>query len=185
MVTDTGFTALPDDQGGSASYAALIRNPNLAWAAVRMGVHVDFYDATGAFLKGEDVVVTVLPGQTTAIGGQAHGAGSATRMEVVLPDDLTAFLPRPLTSERFEAEVLTTSRAGGQTSTIGRLESKFATEQSFVQLVAVYRDPDGAIIGGAGGGVQTIAAGGSADFEINSTLYPNLSDTEIYWQVTR
>jgi hypothetical protein len=184
-VVESGFTAFPDDQGGSASYGAIIRNPNEAWAAVRMEVHVDFYDTADAFLAGQDVVVTVLPGQTTAIGGQVQGAGDASRMEVVLPDDLTAFQLRTMTSERFEADVVQTSRAGGQTTTIGRLNSLFATAQTFVQLVAVYRDADGAIIGGAGGGVESIAPGGSADFEIGSVLYPDLMDTEVYWQVTR
>jgi hypothetical protein len=184
-LVESGFTAFPDDQGGFASYAALIHNPNSAWAAARMEIHVDFYDAADAFLAGEDVVATVLPGQTTAIGGEAHGAGDAARMEVVLPDDLAAFQPRDLTSERFEAEVVQTSRAGGQTTTIGQLTSLFATEQTFVQLVAVYRNGEGSIIGGAGGGVESIAPGASAAFEVVSALYPELSGTEVYWQVTR
>jgi hypothetical protein len=185
-VVESGFTTIVDDQGGAASYGAILRNPNADWAAVRMEVHVDAFDAGGAFIAGEEVVVTALPGQVTAIGGLSQGAGTAATVEIVPPEDLTAFQPRPATDETFAVEDVRTASGGGQTTTTGRLVSTFATEQTFVQLVAIYRDAAGRIIGGAGGGVQSIPAGGSADFEIvEATPGAEVAATEVYWQVTR
>jgi hypothetical protein len=183
-VVDSGFT--PDDQGGSATYGALLHNPNTSWAAVRMEVHVDFLGRDGSFIAGEEPIVTILPGQTTAIGGHAFGAGEAASMEVVPPDDIVAFGPRPADEGAFTVEDVQTTSRGDLTITTGRLVSTFPTEQTFVQVSAIYRDGAGAIVGGAGGGVQSIPPDRSAAFEIvEATPSVEIASTEIYWQVTR
>jgi hypothetical protein len=181
-----GYTGFPDEAGGFASYGAILRNPNTSWSVQRAEVKIDFLDDSGTFIAGEEVVVTILPGQETAIGGQASGAGAASQMDVQLPDDLTAFMSRAATDEGFDvADVETVTGAGGLLTT-GTLTSRFATPQSFVQVVAIHRDDAGTIVGGAGGGIQEIAPGASAEFEIvDGSPYTDVVKTDIYWQVTR
>jgi hypothetical protein len=171
---------------GSASYGAVLRNPNLTWAAVRMEIHVDFLDAGGAFITGQDVVVTILPGQTTAIGGHVSGAGSATSMEIEPPEDVVAFQPRDPADGTLEATDVQTASDGVQTTTTGWLASTFPTEQTFIQLVAIYRDGTGAIVAGANGGVESVPPESSVTFEIIEATPPaELAATEVYWQMTR
>jgi len=184
-VLDSGFTTTADPEGGSTSYGALLRNPNASWAAVRMEVHVDFLGADGSFVAGEEPVVTILPGQTTAIGGLAAGAEAAASIEVTAPDDIVAFQPRA-DEGTFVVEDIQTTSGDGQTTTTGRLVSRFQTDQSFVEVVAIYRDGAGSIVGGASGGVEGVPAGGSAEFEIvEFTPAVEINTTEVYWQVTR
>jgi hypothetical protein len=183
---ESGFTAFPDDGGGFASYGAVLRNSNTGWSVQRAEVMIDFLDATGAFIAGEEVAITILPGQTTAIAGQSSGAGNAARMEVHPPEDDPAFVPRPSTGEDFGVTGLRTEAVAGQWLTTGELESRFETPQSFVQLVAIYRDAAGHIVGGGGGGVQAIAPGASSAFEIvDSSPYADVSATDVYWQIAR
>ncbi|HET9346048.1 MAG TPA: hypothetical protein VFO05_10110, partial [Candidatus Limnocylindrales bacterium] len=59
-VVGTGLSPVAGDEA-SATYAAVLRNPNLSSAAVRMQILVDFLDPTGAFVAGEEVPVTLLP----------------------------------------------------------------------------------------------------------------------------
>ena len=185
-VVESGFSAAPDDQGGSASYGAVLRNPNATWAAVRMEVHIDFLDAGGGFINGQDVVVTILPGQTTAIGGHASGAGSAASVEIKPLNDAVAFQTRAPADGTIETSDVETVSAGGQTTTTGSLASTFPTEQTFVPLVAIYRDEIGAIVGGASGAVASVPPGGSVPFEIIEATPPaEIAATELYWQASR
>jgi hypothetical protein len=185
-VVETGFTAFPDDSRGVASYGAILRNPNTGWSLQRAEVRIDFLDATGAFITGAEVAVTILPGQTTAIAGQSSGAGDAASMTVQPPEDLTAFVPRPATDDTFEVRDLQTESMAGQWVTTGQLVSGFTNRQSFVQLVAIHRDATGAIVGGGGGGVEALEPAASAAFEIvDASPYAEVSVTEVHWQVTR
>ena len=54
-VVESGFSVFPDDGGGFASYGAILHNPNTGWSLQRAEVHVDFLDASGAFIAGEEV----------------------------------------------------------------------------------------------------------------------------------
>jgi hypothetical protein len=183
-VIESGFTAFSSDGNDFASFAAILENPNDRWAATRMQVTVDFFDSDGAFIAGEEIVVQVVPGQRTAIAGEAFGAGRAERMDVNLPDDTTAFEPGAA-GESFVISGLDTTRADGLNVTSGRLTSRFRTEEMLVQLNAVYRNSRGAIIGGAVGGVDAIGPGETTRFEIiDSAPHRDLSRTEVHWQVS-
>ena len=185
-VVESGFTVFPDDGGGFASYGAILHNPNAGWSLQRAQVHVDFLDANGAFIAGEEVAITILPGQTTAIAGQSSGAAGAATMTVQPPVDLTAFVPRQATDEAFTVTDLRTESIAGQWVTTGQVVSGFTTRQSFVQLVAIHRDAAGAILGGEGGGVEALEPGASAAFEIvDASTYEEVTATEVHWQITR
>ena len=184
-VTESGFTAFSDDGNDFASFASLIDNPNDRWAVFQMEITIDFFDADDTFIAGEELYIQVLPGQQTAIAGEAFGAGRATRMTVNLPDDTSAFEPNRASSALFRVTEAETSRGDGLNVTRGRLTSRASRTESPVQLTAVYRNGRGAIIGGAVGGVDSIAPGATVPFEvIDSAPFPSISDTEVYWQVS-
>jgi hypothetical protein len=184
-VVETGLSPLAGDET-SATYAAIIRNPNSDAAAVRMQILVDFLDPDQGFVTGQDVAVTVLPGQVTAIGGRAQNAGPATTVHIAPPAELIGFEPNSPADGAFAFTGVTTATSGGRTSTTGTIVSGFPTDESAVQLVAVYRDAAGTIIGGATGGVEAVVAGGSTPFElVDVSPSADIAATEVYWQVTR
>jgi hypothetical protein len=182
---ESGFTAFSTDGADLASYGIVLHNPNVAWAAFRMEIRVDFFDAADAFIAGEEVFVQLLPGQTSAIAGEAHGAGTATRMEIGIPDDPTAFAPAEPSSETFGlAEVATTAR-DGLVVTTGRLTSGFGTTERLVQVAAVHRDAGGTILGGATGGIESIEPGATIPFEvIDGAPHAAIAATDVYWQLS-
>jgi hypothetical protein len=184
-VVESGFTAFAEDGNDFASFAAILENPNAAWAALRMHVTVEFFDADDVFVAGQELFVQILPGQRTAIAGEAFGAGQARRMEVILPDDMTAFEPSRSTGDLFDLSAIETSRRDGLNITDGRLTRRATATESAAQLVAVYRNGRGAIMGGAAGGVDSIAPGATLTFAIiDSAPYAVISSTEVYWQMS-
>jgi hypothetical protein len=187
QLTESGFTTFSTDGRDFASFAALLVNPNAAtWKAHRVLLHVDFFTADGALAGSSDAIVTVRPGQTTAIGGETFGAGSASRMNVEIPDVASDFVVDDETVMAFEVLDVTTTRTAGLNVTTGRLVNHSAIRGDSIELTAVYRDRAGTIIGGASGGVESIEPGADASFEIvDSAPYPEIGATEIYWQAPR
>jgi hypothetical protein len=184
-IVESGFTAFSADGNDFASFAAILDNPNDRWAVLRMHIAVEFFDADDTFLAGQELFIQILPGQRTAIAGEVFGAGRASRMAVNVPDDTTAFEASQASAELFRISGIETSRRDGLNVTDGRLTSRASAAESLVQLVAVYRDGRGAIIGGAVGGVDSIGSGATLTFEIiDSAPYPGISGTEVYWQVS-
>ncbi len=184
-VLESGFTAFADDGNDFASFAIVLANPNDSWTASRMEVHVDFFDSADAFVAGEEVFVLLLPGQTSAIAGEAFGAGGATRMEVGLPDDTTAFRPGVAGRDPFEVDDIQTVRRDDLNVTSGRLVSRADRAHRLVQVAAVYRDGAGVIVGGASGGVEAIEPGATVDFEIiDGAPYDDLGSTKVHWQLS-
>jgi hypothetical protein len=182
-VAESGYTAVKDEAFDYATFAAVLANPNTEWAIYRLSLQVNFFDASDAFLGGAEVQVTLLPGQTTAVSGQAYGAGSAVRMVVAPLDDPTPYMPFS-SSGTIEVSDVQTSASEVGVVTTGTLTSSLTSDQTFLQLYSVYRDASGAVIGGATGAVDSIPSGGSAAFEISdSQPPPGLTATEVYWQL--
>ncbi len=182
-ILDQGFSAVANDATDTASWAAVVRNPNLGWAARVAELKIDFYDAGGAFIAGEEPILNLLPGQTGAVAGQAFGAGSTATMQVVVPEEADPFAPSDETGALGTAEVETGTR-NGECVTTGTLSSTFTATQTFIPLAAVYRNAAGAIVAGAGGAVDTVPARGMASFEIaEGAPCDGVVETEVYWQV--
>jgi hypothetical protein len=182
-VAEFGYTAVKDEANDYATFAAVLANPNTEWAIYRLSLQVNFFDAGDAFLGGAEVQITLLPGQTTAVSGQAYGAGSAVRMVVAPLDDPTPYMPFS-SSGTIEVSDVQTSASEVGVLTTGTLTSSLTTDQTFLQLYSVYRDASGAILGGATGAVESIASGANVAFEISDTQPPpGLTATEVYWQL--
>ena len=185
VIVERGFTAFAEDGADFASFGIVLTNPNPDWAVVRSEVFIDFFDADDAFIAGEEVFLTLLPGQTSAIAGEAFGAGRATRMEVGLPDDTTAFEPATDSGRAFDVTDVSTTRSDDLNVTSGTLTSRFGTVQRLVQLAAIYRDAGGGIVGGAVGGVDAIEPGQELEFEIvDAAPHGDLAAAEVFWQLS-
>jgi hypothetical protein len=184
VVDEFGFTAMPGDAGNLASFGAVLTNPNSEWAVYRMLIQINLFDAGDEFVGGAEVNVTVLPGQTTAVSGQAFGAGDAVRMLVAIPEDPTPYVPFTASGTIDVSGVSVGSIEGG-TLTSGDLESSLSSDQNFLQLFAVYRDAGGLVIGGSTGAVEAIASGASVPFEIIDSQAPaEIASADVYWQLS-
>jgi len=182
-VDQTGFTGVVAEGQDYATFAAILNNSNTEWAAYRMLVLVNFLDSGENYFTGTELQVTVLPGQLTAIAGQVFGAGTAFEMEIVPPEDTTSYLPFASSGTIEVSDVESTSSDAGMLTT-GTLASTLTSDQTFLQLFAVYRDAEGDIVGGAPGAVEAIPSGGSVGFEISDTQPPpGVTSTEVYWQL--
>jgi len=182
-VDEFGFTVFPEEAGNYASFGATLTNPNTEWAVYRMLVQVNMFDASGAFLGGPELQVTVMPGQTTAVSGQVYGATTATRMVVGIPDDSTSYVPYSSLGDVVASDVAFTTDES-TTRITGSLTSSLTSDQSALQLFAVYRDAAGAIIGGTVGAVESMPAGGTVPFEITDSPAPaSTASVEIFWQL--
>ena len=150
-----------------------------------MRITIDFLDADGGFLAGQELFVQVLPGQRTAIAGEAFGAGRARSITVNLPEDTTAFEAFADADQSFAVSRIETDREDGLNRTRGQVISRFASTQTSVQLTAVYRNAAGRILGGAVGGLESIAPGARQPFEIiDSAPFRNIAETEVFWQIS-
>ncbi len=103
-------------------------------------------------------------------------------MEVKPPEDTTSYHQVSSSNETIQARDIATQRSNGSYLTTGTVVSTFTTEQSFVEVTAIYRDGRGRIIGGSSGGVQTVPARGTAPFEIvDGSPYRAVAKTDVYW----
>lgn len=184
LVLDSfGYTAVTEDGNDFATWGAVLTNPNTEWSVFRMPVAVSFLGPDSALLNSADLQVTVLPGQTTAIGGQTFGASAATEMVVELADDPTPYRPL-ISSGTIEITDLESEPSEAGLLTTGTLTSSLTTDQTFLQLFAIYSDAEGNIVGGTAGAVEAMASGASVPFEISEAQPPaDMAATDVYWQL--
>jgi hypothetical protein len=96
QIVDSGFTAYDVEYSGKViSYAARVKNPNpSSWVASSVRMEVSFTDDAGKVIYDSDfeVVYTLTPGATSAIGGTAVGGdlrdvvAQPTKMNVKITD---------------------------------------------------------------------------------------------------
>ena len=136
-------------------------------------------------MAGEERSISLLPGQTTAIAGQAFGAGAAERLDIRPPEDTTAYFPAAPPTGTVEIDDITAHQAGSTMTTTATIHNNLPTDLRFVEVSAVYRDASGAIIGGSPGAIELVAAGESVPFEISDAQAPaGIESTEVYWWVS-
>lgn len=167
ILLEQGYTYFPGDTE-YVQYAVVFENPNQSdWVAERTSVNVTWYNAEGGIAGTESTYLSLgLPGQRTAIGGVVFDVTNPTDMEVqfrVGDWQEVDFQPGEFTFENVTTEP---QQYGGPT-TKGQIVSSFEQEQEFVQIVAVYKDANGDVLGGDSGYAQFVPAGGSVAFDIN------------------
>ena len=165
-LVEFGFTYFPGDTT-YVQFAVVFENPNVsAWVAERGRVNITWYKADGTVAGSTDESLSLgLPGQKVAIGGVAFDVIDPTEMEVQWRADWTEvdFVPGSFTFEG----VNTVPQQFGGVSTTGNIRSSFDQEQEFVQIVAVYKDAAGNVLGGESTYADFVPAGGAVSFEIS------------------
>lgn len=178
-VVDQGFSIADGDM----NYAVLLHNPNPApgWAVRSLDVQIVFSDDSGPIQTETAFVTDLLPGVSTAVHGYVFDIeGRPDRLEVRFgtPDWAQAdFIPG-----KFTFENVRTRQDNFGVTTKGNATSDFETRQEAAEIVAVYRDSSGAIIGGESTYIDFIDPGQEVTFEITGIVdLREVGSTEIYW----
>jgi hypothetical protein len=157
-VAEKGFTAFTPNFGvPSATYGVLVRNPNAAtWVATTVYLDITLREHAGAVVGTDSIesISTFLPGATAALGGgMATDGTDVASMDVVIRrqgwETADAFGPAEIT-----AGPATTRSFVGPEGTESRLQVTCTLTSTFPDAVTnltvrvIYRDEQGAIIGG-------------------------------------
>ena len=174
-------------KGGTVSYAIVLRNPNEGrWSAERMPVRITALDRRGRVTATTREMASLLPGQTGAVVGEIPGARGAVAIEVAVADDEGSWVEQDLMVGGLDVSAVKSSRSGSRPVTRGRLETWFGDWQEGVQVMAVYRDGQGRIIGGDSAFLRVVPGGESTRFRIlGSGRVPAraIKSTEVFYEL--
>ncbi len=181
-IVDYGMTA----RRGDVNYAAVMRNPNeTRWWAWLMPVRIDVLDKDGKVIASDEEFISLLPGQTGAVVGDISGVKGADTIQVAVANRLNDWIEYQWVTGGLDfSEVKTkNTRAGAKTS--GRVESLFGDSQEGVQVMAVYRDRDGKVLGGDYTYLRIVPGAGSVPFKTQGAgAIPQrkIESTEVYFE---
>ena len=183
LLVEQGFT-LGSSGGGTnwAQVGLVFENPNSATHVARsVTVQLTFYDANNALAgSSEEFLGPILPGQKGALGRPVFDVVNAAEMEVEFRVDWES-VNFDVGAFTFE-EVSTTPAQFGGFETRGFVVSSFEDEQENVQVVAIYKDAEGNVLGGESTYVDFVPAGERSPFEIStfSQFTVPVSTTDMY-----
>jgi hypothetical protein len=184
-IIDYGMTA----KGGDINYAVVVRNPNQSrWAAWRMPVWIDVLDKDGDVIATDNEFIWLLPGQNGAVVGDISGANGAAAIEVKVAKGAKNWVEYQYVTGGLDFSNVSTKDTRSRPKTTGSVESRFGDSQEGVQVMAVYRDKGGEILGGDYTYLRIVPGSGKTSFEIEgSGLIPQrrIDRTEIYFESGR
>lgn len=184
VVTGRGFTQLRGTYASepAVTWAVVVANTGEETASFSK-VRVTFQDRGGRVVETrEDVLATVYPGDTVALGEVLPGVQRVTKMHVeVLPGRSERVAGRPAVFEVTDVE--TRKVMLGPLKTTATVTSEFSEGLWHLRPVAVYRDKQGAVIGGAEGRLRFVPERGTtsvnvADADVRDL--PGLTGTDVY-----
>jgi hypothetical protein len=181
QVVRSGFTQLPPEPDGDVdvSYAVVLRNPRNDQVALNVRAILTFTGANGAVVETKDEEVdALLPGQTAAVA-DTTGARGARRMRVQIL--VGGFAPAQGLTGRLSASGVRTSVVAGELTTTATVRSTLGQPLSGADVVAVYYDRSGRIIGGQSDIVDVVPAGGTVPVRLDSsTILRGIAKTEVH-----
>ena len=172
-----------DGQGGQ-NWGAIVTNSGTGvWSGVQ--VQAKFFDADNRLVTTESAYIGDLhPGANAAGGSLWQPPATPTRMDVVIFDGGSLFEETAAGALTIDQLAITNPDSSSATVT-GNVTSTFTEEESFVELVLVWRDAANAVVFSASTYTDTVPANGSATFEAD--LYgdnlPTTPPNEVYWSV--
>lgn len=179
VIGDFGFTL----DSGDAAYALILTNPNPAtFVASFTSVQLTFYEGSNPLHTEEDYSGKILPGQTTAVTGEAFDVGGH-------PDRMTVRLGEPnwdeidFTAGSFTiSDIKTKKQEFGGWKTTGILRSTFVQRQENIRLDAVYRNAAGDVLGGDFTYLDFVDPDAEISFDIDTFVdFKGIDSTEVYW----
>jgi hypothetical protein len=173
----------PDGSGGYDWGAIVTNGGTTTWSGPYL--LAKFFDADNRLIDSDDgYFSTVRPGANAVVGYIWDAPAEATRLEVAFVDGGYDG-DEPEGGELTVSELTLTPGADGTATLTGTVSSTFAEEQSFAELIFVWRDAANAVVYSTSTYVDTIPPGGSASIE--ATLYgdnvPTTPPNETYWSV--
>lgn len=182
-----GFTYYPVSTK-YVQYGVVMRNPNLTgWFATDVRVNITFLSADGSVAGSEDESVSLVPpglgsgkGRVFAVGGVSFVEASVTKMEVTVHAGLEATDSASFGDVTFSG-VKTTSDAYG-TTTSGRVTSSYVEELKYAEVVAIYRNSAGKIVGGDSTLIDVLPNGDTkVSFKIDTLgKIPHIATVDLY-----
>jgi len=176
-----GFTQLPPEPDGDAKviYAVVLRNPRNDQVAVDVRAVLTFTGANGAAVTVKDEGLdALLPGQSAAVADTTSAAGvTGLRVQILVG----SWAPAQGLAGNLSAEGVRTSVVAGKLTTTATLRSTLGQPLSGADVVAVYYDQAGRIIGGQADSVDVVPAGGSVPVLLDtSTTLAGVAKSEVY-----
>lgn len=170
-VVESGFsTFVAYDDSTRASWAAIVSNPNGSpWLATSIDLTVTMLDDQGSVLASEsDSLAVLLPGQSGAVTGTTlDDVDGLTDLRVQARVRDWERAPGPYGS--FETSDITVRQDDfGGWSVTGQVASTFTEDFEDVYGVAVFRDAEDRIVGGAFTFIDFVPGGGDTSFQIDS-----------------
>lgn len=164
-IVDAGF----GQDGQSAGYGLLARNPNANYAVERSMYRLTAYAADGTVVNAEEgYIELLLPGQTLGVGGDMYLVDNAAieRIEAqIYPGQYVKSEALPF----FEAENVV-YLAGDYTSRVtGQIINPYAKDITQMRVSAIAYDGGGKIIGGGFTFLDFAPANGKAAVEVRVT----------------
>jgi hypothetical protein len=172
----------PDGSGGYEWGALVTNGGTTTWSGPY--VIAKFFDADNRLIDSDDGYFgTLRPGTGAVVGYVWDAAAVPARIEVAFVDG--GYDTEPESGELAVADLALTPGDGGTATLTGTVSSTFADEQSFVELIFIWRDASNAVVYSTSAYVDTVPAGGSAPLE--TTLYgenlPSAPPNETYWSI--
>lgn len=181
-VVDQGVSSFEDvefDQSGY-SYAAVIDNPTDAWAEA-VDIRVLVRDADGTLVTTAfHHIGAIAPGGSAALAGEGFGDTEVVAIEV--QPDVGSWTERDNPPPTFEvSDIATRETELGSLETTALVSADTEDEVAeFLQVIAVYRDPGGGIVGGAVGGLDYLPPGDTARVSVIGSRVAGVASTDVF-----
>ncbi len=150
-------------------YAVTVENPNTDYVFQSGGFTIEAVDANGVILDSSSDYTTLLQGKTVLTGSFFEiGTGQIAKIDVRGPVEAAASYSPAAETGSFAISNIATAEEYGYTDVTGQVSSTFSTDQEYVTISVIARDPNGTIIGSDSAHVKRLPAGGAAQFTSNS-----------------
>jgi hypothetical protein len=179
-ITESWFLDVGD---GSFAWGTIIDNGGeTVWSGPL--VEARFYDADNRLVTADQLYWSELRPGANGLSGSLYGVPSVpVRMETSIYDG--GYEDDSPDEGNLTIDQLATVNDGSSATVTGQITSTFAEEQSFVQLVLVWRNADNTVAYSTSAYADTVPAGGSVPFE--TYLYgdnlPTTPPNEVYWSI--
>lgn len=187
-VVDKGVTIVEDRFDATrreGTFAVIIDNPHPEWLAQGVQVDVELLDEAGNGVGQDSAFLeVVLPGQKVAVGALFFDAPTVPVVDLAVTLDVARWRETDGFDGSFTVgEVLTEEAEFSGVRTSFPLRSDFAEPLTDTGVTAVYRGPDGRIVGGSDTFVDLLEPG--VDTPVEISLLANIpleaiAATEIY-----
>ena len=167
---------------GRVQYAYVLRNTSETTAVELPQARISFYDENGALLDTDDMIfMAIEPGQRLAWCSTLWDLGelpASAKAEAIepMPYDL---VDRAEPVQPLEVENAAVRDGDYSRALVGEVYNPNDYNIEFVTVIVLYRDADGALLGGEMGYCDAIRAGGTAPFEVTLLSEPQWASYEV------